>query len=226
MAALTLNDYTAEESGSLTSQEKLLFAVLGATGLALTGVVIVQAVRQRAARKSDAKSFEVGSPASYAKQIHNAIDNKHWWSSEMMDTIRGIYREFKNDAELKAVQAEYRIQNPKHELNTDLSAALSPGQLTELLQIMAGKAEPGQPLTDAQFKAWATRINAAVVGAGTDEEAIKAVFLEIPTQTVYGQIALAYYQKFGATLEDDLLGDLEVWEYPQFMSIIHSKPIV
>jgi hypothetical protein len=61
---------------------------------------------------------------------------------------------------------------------------------------------------------------------GTDEEAIKAVFLEIPTQADFSKVAQAYLKEFGNDLTSDLKSELEFWEIDAMMDIINKKPKV
>ena len=59
---------------------------------------------------------------------------------------------------------------------------------------------------------------------GTDEDAIKAVFMEIPTQSDFLKTGIAYHQEFNRNLTKDLKTELEFWEYETFMQIINTKP--
>jgi hypothetical protein len=79
------------------------------------------------------------------------------------------------------------------------------------------------------YLAWAKRLKAAfdkMYGfvPGTDEEAIKAVFNEVPTQAAFLKVSEAYLNKYHTSLLDDLKSELEFWEYPEYMNIITSKP--
>ena len=62
------------------------------------------------------------------------------------------------------------------------------------------------------------------VSQSTDENAIKAVFLEIPTQEDFKQTAIAYQKIYGNDLIGDLKSELEFWEYGPYMAIINNKP--
>ena len=55
--------------------------------------------------------------------------------------------------------------------------------------------------------------------------AIKAVFMEIPTQAVFANIARAYKQEYNKDLITDLKSELEFWEYAPMIKIINTKPI-
>lgn len=59
---------------------------------------------------------------------------------------------------------------------------------------------------------------------GTDEEAIKAVFIEIPTQSAFVQVGTAFQLLYNTNLLTALKSELEFWEYEPMMKIITSKP--
>ena len=86
-------------------------------------------------------------------------------------------------------------------------------------------------LTYQQYLSWAKRLKAAFDTTywfvpGTDEEAIKAVFLEIPTQSDFSKVVQAYLKEFGNDLTSDLKSELEFWEIDAMMDIINKKPKV
>ena len=116
----------------------------------------------------------------------------------------------------------------------DLKNELATSEYNEMLAIIAGKpdsvgtnyiAQIGQQ----QYLAWARRLKAAFDISywfipGTDEDAVKAVFLEIPTQAAFEQVAVAYKKENGNDLISDLKSELEFWEYSPYMEIINNKP--
>ena len=76
---------------------------------------------------------------------------------------------------------------------------------------------------------WARRLKAAfdiTYGPfpGTDEDAIKAVFMEIPSQAAFAQVGIAYKKEYSKDLISDLKSELEFWEYAPMMQIINTKP--
>ena len=118
----------------------------------------------------------------------------------------------------------------------DLKDELKTTEYNEMLAILAAKPDRGNTLTTArlslaQYQSWAKRLKAAFditygIFPGTDEPAIKAVFMEIPTQAAFQQVAVVYKNMYGDDLINDLKGELEFWEYGPMMSIISSKPKV
>ncbi len=116
----------------------------------------------------------------------------------------------------------------------DLKSELATSEYNEMLAIISGKPDKitgnYKPIiTYQQYGAWAKRLKAAFdisywFVPGTDEEAIKAVFLEIPTQSDFQQVINAYLKEFGNDLMSDIKSELEAWEIGSMMDIINKKP--
>lgn len=224
---LTYNEVRQE---GLSTKEKVVYSLLAAAGLTTIIIVGVKGVKQLFANVSDKKSFELGTPATYARQIKMALDNKgHYGIDE--DAIRQVLRNIKSQQELEMVRREYKSQNKGNEMYRDLSALDTPVH-TEFLLIMSGKPDANaQGVTGAQYRSWAMRLHYAFLYTwsylnlpGTDEDAVKAVFLEIPTKSDYKKVEAAYFQEYGETLWNDLQLELELWELQPYMDIINSKP--
>lgn len=213
-----------------STKEKVVYSLLGAAGL--TGLLIlgVKGIRQLSANASEKLSFETGTPATYAKQIKMALENEDKYGIDV-NAIRDVLRNIKSKQELELVRQEYKAQNKGKELYREL-AALEPSEYNEFLMIMNGKPDANAPgISIEQYKSWAMRLQYAFINTWgyfnlpeTDEDAIKAVFLEIPTKRDYKKVEEVYYQLYGETLWNDLQMDLELWELAPFMQIINSKP--
>jgi hypothetical protein len=116
----------------------------------------------------------------------------------------------------------------------DLKDELSTSEYNEMLAIIAGKPDKTDSdhilqIGQQQYLAWAKRLKAAFDISywfipGTDEDAVKSVFIEIPTQTDFEKVAVAYKSEFGNDLIGDLKEELEIWEYAPYISIINNKP--
>jgi hypothetical protein len=117
----------------------------------------------------------------------------------------------------------------------DLKSELTTTEYNEMLAIIGGKPDKGignsvPQIGQTQYEEWAKRLKAAFDYTwgwnfpGTDEDAVKSVFMEIPTQADYDKVAAAYQAKYGQTLSDGLQEELELWEYGPMMSIIKNKP--
>jgi hypothetical protein len=116
----------------------------------------------------------------------------------------------------------------------DMQDELTTSEYREMLAIIASKPEKGNvvhptQLSPLQYQSWAKRLRAAFEVSywflpGTDEDAIKAVFLEIPTQAALAETAKAYQSLYGDNLLSDLKSELEFYEYDPMMEIIMKKP--
>lgn len=214
---------------STNFKDKVIYSILAAGAIGLIGYLGKKEIDRIAANRSNAKSFKDGTPATTAKLIKMAFENDGYPGTNTKE-LRRILREIKDQKELDKVHAEYKNQNHS-DMYDDMKGELQSTEYNEMLQIMHGKPQKaGQPPTDLQYKAWAERLKAAFDKTygfipGTDEEAIKAVFNEIPTKQAFVNVALAYYNEYSEKLSDALKGELEFWEIDDYMKIINSKPV-
>lgn len=217
----------SDKNDEMSLREKLLWSVLGAAGLTGLAIVVKKFVINKIEDKAHEKSFEDGTPQTIAKQIKMAFENDGYWGTDIV-TLRKVLTEIKSKAQLKKIFDAYTKEYQKN-LYKDMSDELQTSEYNEMLQIIAAKPDKeGQASTTNQYTAWAKRLKAAfdkTYGfiSGTDEKAIKAVFNEIPTQTAFIQVGKAYYKEFGENLITALKGELEVWEYGDYMKIITAK---
>lgn len=217
----------SDENDEMSLREKLLWSVLGAAGVTGLAIVVKKFVINKIEDKAHEKSFEDGTPQTIAKQIKMAFENDGYWGTDV-DTLRKVLTEIKSKAQMKKIYDAY-TKEYHNNLYKDMSDELQTSEYNEMLQIIAAKPDKeGQAPTTNQYTAWAKRLKAAfdkTYGfiSGTDEKAIKAVFNEIPTQTAFIQVGKAYYKEFGENLITALKGELEVWEYGDYMKIITAK---
>ncbi len=217
----------SDENDEMSLREKLLWSVLGAAGVTGLAIVVKKFVINKIENKAHEKSFEDGTPQTIAKQIKMAFENDGYWGTDV-DTLRKVLTEIKSKAQMKKIYDAY-TKEYHNNLYKDMSDELHTSEYNEMLQIIAAKPDKeGQAPTTNQYTAWAKRLKAAfdkTYGfiSGTDEKAIKAVFNEIPTQTAFIQVGKAYYKEFGENLITALKGELEVWEYGDYMKIITAK---
>jgi hypothetical protein len=212
----------------MSLKEKIL---LGVFGIAAGGGIIYlgkKLIDKAIANKAQGKSFENGTPETYAKQVKMAFENDGYWGTDM-EALRIVMQQIKSKDELKKVFTAYKKQYGSN-MYADMQSELQSSQYNEMLQIMAGKPDkPGQAPTSAQYTAWAKRLKAAFDKTygfmpGTDEPAIKAVFTEVPTQASFVKVGTAYQRDYGVDMITALKGELEFWEYPEYMQIILKKP--
>lgn len=226
--AIPYRPQATQQSEGMSLKEKVIYSLLAAAGV--TGIVVLgkKIIDKQISNKAHSKSFEDGTPETTAKQIKMAFENDGYFGTDT-DALRNVLIGIKSKAELdkvfKAYQKEYHSNMYK-----DMSDELQATEYNEMLQIMAGKPEKaGQAPAASQYDSWAKRLKAAFDKTysfipGTDEDAIKAVFTEVPTQTAFINVGKAYYKLFSQNLIDALKGELEVWEYGDYMKIITAKP--
>ena len=214
----------------LTLKEKLLYSLIG-LGIVGGGVFFGRKlVLKGVANKEEKKSFEDGTPATYAKQIKMAFENDGWWGTDT-EKLRTTLREIPSKQVFLKVQESYKkLYNSN--MITDMSDELQTTEYNEMLQIIGTKPDKtgGKPLNPTlNYDGWAKRLKAAFDKSygflpGTDEEAIKAVFNEMPSQKAFIMTGIVYNKLYGSNLMTDLKGELEMWAYGDYMKIILSKP--
>jgi hypothetical protein len=239
------NDYEAAEGpydqdrfrdsrggGGFTLKEKVQYSLLGI--VVLGGVVIIgrNLVKKTEANNEQKKTLEEGSVPTYAKQVKMAFANDGWPGTDK-NSLRQVIRDIPSKSEFRKVMDSYqRLYNSS--LLGDMQKGLKSTEYNEMLYTVSAKPEvynPNQPqtVTTEQLQGWAKRLKAAfdiTYGPfpGTDEQAIKSVFLEIPSQAVFNQVGTVYKSLYGSELLTDLKSELEFWEYGPMMQVISSKP--
>lgn len=225
---------SAIHEDDFSTKEKIQYTILGVLVIGGSFFIGRGLIRTAKANNEERKTYEEGSSATYAKQIKMAFENDTWfgWGTDenaLRKTIRAIpskqvFRE--------VIQSYQNLYNSS--MMKDMQDELTTTEYNEMLAIIAAKPEryiagQAQALTAIQYLPWAKRLKAAFdiryAGLpGTDEDAIKAVFMEIPTQTDFAKVGIAYQREYGNNLIKDLKGELEFWEYSPMMKIITSKP--
>lgn len=217
-------------NNDLSLKEKLLYSLIG-IGIVGGGVFFGRKlVLKGVANREEKKSFDDGTPATLAKQIKMAFENDGWWGTDT-EKLRTTLREIPSKQVFLQVQASYKkLYNSN--MITDMSDELQATEYNEMLQIIAQKPDktgdkPTSPILS--YDGWAKRLKAAFDKEygfipGTDEEAIKAVFNEMPTQKAFIMTGIVYNKLFASNVMTDLKGELEMWEYNDYMKIILSKP--
>lgn len=217
-------------NNDLTLKEKLLYSLIG-IGIVGGGVFFGRKlVLKGVANREEKKSFDDGTPATLAKQIKMAFENDGWWGTDT-EKLRTTLREIPSKQVFLQVQASYKkLYNSN--MITDMSDELQTTEYNEMLQIIAQKPDKtgGKPASSTLvYDGWAKRLKAAFDKEygfipGTDEEAIKAVFNEMPTQKAFIMTGIVYNKLYASNIITDLKGELEMWEYNDYMKIILSKP--
>lgn len=211
----------------MSLKTKIGLSLLSAAGLG--GLIWLgnRFIKNKVEDKAHSKSFEDGTPETIAKQIKMSFENDGYWGTDIQK-LRNVLIDINSKQQLNLVFKAYKKEYHRN-MYEDMSDELQSSEYNEMLQIMAAKPEKvGQAPTSNQYIAWAKRLKAAFDKtysfiSGTDEPAIKAVFNEIPTQTAFIQVGVAYKKEYGEDLITALKSELEYWEYPEYMKLIISK---
>lgn len=220
-----------EEEG-FTVKEKLLYA--GGTIIVTVGTFFLgrKIVRSLISNTEEKKTLSEDSPATYAKQIKMAFENDGWFGTDT-PKLRTVLREIPSKQVFGKVAASYQ-KLYSSSIYRDMSDELQATEYNEMLSILNAKpdrigkkGENVQQLTAKSYTEWAKRMKAAFdkeygIFPGTDEDAIKAVFTEMPTQAAFLETAKAYYKEYNSNMLDDLKNEMS--DYMDYMKIITSKP--
>lgn len=224
------------EHDDFTLKEKLTYGIVGLVVLSGSFFIGRSIVRGARATSEQKKTYEDGNAAAFAQQLKMAFENDNYfnWGTDE-ESVRSVIRKVPSKDFFKQVISSYQKLYARS-LMADMKDELATSEYNEMLAIIAGKPDRisgnYKPIiTYQQHLSWAKRLKAAFditywFVPGTDEEAIKAVFLEIPTQADFGKVAGAYLKEFGNELMADLKSELEFWEIDAMMDIINKKPKV
>jgi hypothetical protein len=221
------NTYSNSNPG-MNIKQVIVYSALGLVMAGGTIFLVKKAVGNIQMQSEEKKSLDENAPATYAKRIKMAFDNDGWWGTDE-EALREVLRSIPSKEFYKQVAASYK-KLYGHALTSDMQDELTSTEYQEMMMIIAAKPEKkGDPVVP-NYLAWAKRLRAAVsvwygIFPGTDEDAIKAVFLEIPTQAAFKQVEQAYYKEYADTLMDDLRGDLSSSDLKAMMKIIQQKPL-
>ena len=216
----------------LSVKETIQFSLMGV--ILVGGALIVgsKMVHKAVSGKEQRETLDEGSIATYAKQIKMAFENDGWWGtnlSQLRDTLRQIPDKKSFNKVMTSYQRLY-----SNSMLADMQKALKSSEYNEMIAIVSAKPESkgsstSLEISDFQLQEWAKRLKAAFehtygIFPNTDYGAIKAVFLEIPTQSVFEQLKTAYQSLYGNELLSDLKDKLSFWDYDPTMQLIYSKP--
>jgi hypothetical protein len=215
----------------LSLKEKILLGI--GSLIALTGTVLIgrKIVLNHIANKEENLTLDEGSTATYAKQIKMSFENDGWPGTNTAE-LRRIMMEIPSKKDTTKVASSYKRLYHRN-MYADMQSELQSTEYNEMLSIMAEKptkaGRRGKSINlSKKYDEWAKRLKAAFDKTygpfpGTDENAIKAVFTEIPTQADYKQVGNHYQKLYGSALDDDLRSESQMGEYSDWMKIITSK---
>jgi len=223
---------------SLTpEQRKIVSNVAIGLGISLAALTAIyfgnKFIRNKIANVEESKSLGRDDHATWAKQIKNSFDNNGWWGTDTV-LLRNTLREIPSKEDFKKVQVSFNKLYSGENMIDSMTGELKQTEYNEMLAIINSKpekakdAKKGIPIYDPH--GWAQRINAAInynwagLFWGTDEEAITAVVIEMPTQQSFLDTAKVYSTTYGTSLMADLRGDIDESEIDKYKSIILLKP--
>ncbi|MBL4862073.1 MAG: hypothetical protein JKY09_03530 [Crocinitomicaceae bacterium] len=221
---------------SLTpEQKKLVSSIAIALGISLVAVGAIffatKFVRNKVSNVEENKSLGQDKHATWAKQIKNAFNNNGWWGTDEV-LLRNTLREIPSKEDFKKVQSSYRKLFKGANLVTDMTGELKQTEYDEMLAIINAKPNKARDVKNGVSiydpHGWAKRIYSALsynwLGLfwGTDEDAIKAVFIEMPTHKAYWDTKKVYRSKYGTDMKKDMQADMD--DLNTYLKIIWRKP--
>jgi len=230
------SETTTHNHEGFTPKEIITYSLLGVVVLGGSFFIGRRLVRKVRSDSEEKKTYEEGNEATMAKQLKMAFDNDMWfgWGTDE-EAIRKTLQAVPSKEVFRRVINSYQKLYARS-LMKDMQDELTSTEYNEMLAIIAAKPDRGNKvlppaLSVNQYLSWVKRLRAAfniTYGPfpGTDEDAIKAVFMEIPTQAAFGQVALAYKNEYNDDLMKDLQSELEFYEIVPMMNIIAKKPKV
>ncbi len=230
-----MNQETSTRSDEEFSiKETVTYTLLGMVVLGGSFFLGRSLIRKARADSEEKKSYEEGNEAAFAKQLKMAFDNDMWfgWGTDEAAIRKTLQAVPSKDVFRKVINSYQKLY--ARSLMKDMQDELTSTEYNEMLAIINAKPDSGNKLltpmlSQNQYLSWAKRLKAAfdiTYGPfpGTDEDAIKAVFMEIPTQAAFGQVALAYKKEYNDDLMKDLQSELEFYEITPMLNIIAKKP--
>lgn len=225
---------STREQDDFTLEDKIKYGIIGLIVIGGSFFIGRSLIRKARATTEEKKTYEDGTPATYAKQIRMAFENDMSWGwGTDEEALRKVIVAIPNKEEFKKVINSYQKLYARS-MMSDMQDELTTSEYKEMLAIIAAKQEKGNvqqvyQLSSLHYQSWAKRLRAAFeitywMVPGTDEDAIKAVFIEIPTQAAFEETAKAYQSLYSDNLIDDLKSELEFYEYGPMMEIILKKP--
>ncbi len=215
-------------------QKKIItWGVLGLSGLAILGTgawILKEKYQNYERKKALALSMVDGTHQAKAMQFIMAFENDNWFGTGTNEkAVRRIFLGIESRKEYEQIIGSYKALSEGRSLEADIKAELTTTEYEEMKAILASQTGEGSG-SDFIAKNLAIRIynalNATFFGMpDTDDDALKTALDEIPSLTVWNQVAVAYESNFHSNMEEDIDGDLWMWDDLDWEEIKESKAL-
>lgn len=166
--------------------------------------------------------------AALAEQLHDAMSGLGTDEEAIYVALQKLQKDAAAIAKLKTV---YRDKY-KADLEAELRDEMSAEELRLALDLIGIKSEPAKgemvgaaPSTDDEYKAAAKKLDAAMKGLGTDEEAIFAVLVPFNRDAVkLTKLKDVYKAEFTRELEADLKDEMSGSELAYALYLLNAPP--
>lgn len=222
---------------SKSQRDAIMWVSIGAGALGVGALVfhfLNKEYQETRATKTENQTFGDNKHSTWAKQFQLGFENDMWWGMGTdEELIRKTMRAIPSIEDYEKVEKEYKKLTQGASLPADLAEELSATEYEEILAIKMQKpkrAKDGTGKPSYSPIAWAIRIRAALDYTfwgvpGTDEDALLAVFNEMPTQRAFIETGIAYQKKYtGSKIIADLDGDLDPYWSFDWRAILQKKP--
>jgi len=212
------------------------YVIYGTIALVVAGFgwwFISSRIKKARVNKELNKSYSEDQPAYYAQKLFLTTNG----AGTLEEQMRQVLISIPSKAFFKQVVESYARITGGDSLLDDMARDLQMNEYNEMLAIIAAKPDTGdklQPvqLTPVQYKSWANRLKAAFEYrnwqglwlGGTDVDAIKAVFHEVPSQSAFQTLAETYKNLYDSDFWKELHSELFAGEEAAVMKIKNSKP--
>lgn len=230
-AARGQNEYYPQQMQGEEKKDSWKQTVLyGALAVGVTGLTIWavrKMVQEAVSTREETKTLDDGSSATIAKQIKMAFDNDGWWGTDE-EALRRALRSTASKDDFDKVKKSYQKLYHRSLLE-DMADELTSTEYNEMLQIISAKPKKKGDKVEPNYDAWAKRLRAAMelyymgMFPGTDEEAIYAVFNEMPGATAWSKVKSAYTRIYGDDLYQDLIGEMWSSEIDSLIAKVKQK---
>ena len=208
---------------------------IGVLGVGVLGFHIIRKqVRESKAHITENKAFGDNKHATWAKQLQLAFENDMFWGMGTdEELVRKTMLAIPSIQDYEKVEKAYQKLTKGGSLAEDLASELSASEYSEMLAIKRQKVQKAKDAKGGPTyspESWAIRLKAAFdytwLGIpGTDEEAILAVFGEMPDHVAYFKTKKAYAKRYpGHNLSQDLDGDLDPYYSFDWRVLLKKKP--